>query len=189
VALLQTPTDQELFIRLKEGDAASFEEIYKRYWKKLLHFATQKSGDIVDAENIVQDVFVSLWNRREELQINSKVENYLIVSVKYRVIKFLDKQRSKRVYETHQSATTDILDDSTQQYLDFDELQDRLAELIGNLPEKAALIFKMSREEGMSHKSIANELGMSEKAVNAQLVRTRKSLRTSLNALLHSVLL
>ncbi|WP_316814257.1 RNA polymerase sigma-70 factor [Pedobacter heparinus] len=184
MAAYSTYTDQELTPLLREGDAAAFESLYQRYWKKLLHFANQKTGDFMEAENIVQDVFVSLWNRRENLSINSGLENYLIVSVKYRVIKLFDRQRSQRLYQEQNMAAVDLLDDSTQQYLDFDELRHRLEELIGKLPEKSALIYRMNKEEGKSHKKIAAEMGMSEKAVNSQLVRTKKILREGLHSLL-----
>lgn len=184
-----TYNDQELILRLREGDDLAFKALYIRYWKKLLHFASQKTTDYYDAENIVQDVFVSLWNRRTELNISSGLEGYLIVSVKYRIIKLYDKHRSQRLYAENAFATGDVLDDSTQQYLEFEELRHRLEELIGALPERSALIYRMNKEDGMSHKAIATELGMSEKAVNAQLVRIKKTLRTGLNSFLASILL
>jgi RNA polymerase sigma-70 factor (family 1) len=186
---MSTLSDTELVALLREGNDKSFAEIYKRYWKKCLHFATQKTGDFMEGENIVQDVFVSLWNRRSGFQITSNLSNYLIVSVKYRVLTLLDKQRSQRIYKEVELLNADILDDSTQNYLDFQELQHRLEELIGTLPEKSALIFRMNKEDGMSHREIATELGMSEKAINAQLVRTKKTLRTALNTFLHTLLL
>jgi len=184
-----TYNDQELIVRLKDGDDLAFKALYVRYWKKLLHFASQKTADYYDAENIVQDVFASLWNRRTELNINSGIEAYLVVSVKYRIIKLYDKQRAQRIYAERTIAMGDVLDDSTQHYLDFEELRHRLEELIGSLPERSGLIYRMNKEDGMSHKAIAEELGMSEKAVNAQLVRIKKTLRTGLNSFLGAILL
>ncbi|WP_257668123.1 RNA polymerase sigma-70 factor [Parapedobacter tibetensis] len=182
-------TDQELFPLLKAGDDLAFKALYLRYWKKLLYFAAQKTGDFADAENIVQDIFVSLWEKRETLRLTSTLDHYLFVSVKYRVIKLLDRKRSQRLHADRNAATHDILDDSTQQYLDFEELRHRLEELIGTLPEKSELIYRMNKEEGMSHKEIGSELGMSEKAVNARLVRIKKTLRTGLNSFLGGFLL
>ncbi|HWW39420.1 RNA polymerase sigma-70 factor [Pedobacter sp.] len=182
-------SDHELVLLLKEGRHTAFEELYNRYWKKILHLATQKTGDIIEAENIVQDIFVSLWKRREDLSISSSLNNYLVVSIKYRVIKWLDKQRSQRLYEGEQLATYDILDDSTQQYLEFQELRDRLEKVLATLPEKSVIIYRMNREAGMSHREIAIELGMSEKAINSHLVRTKKILRAHLSSFLASFLL
>ena len=182
-------TDTELITLLHEGDNHAFTEIYNRYWKQVLYYAAQKTGDIAVAEDIVQDVFVSLWKRKTELVISSEFKHYLIVSIKYRVLRVLSQQRTKRLAEESNMLNYDMLDDSTQQYLDFDELQTALQELIGKLPEKTALIYRMNKEEGMSHREIAKEMGMSEKAVNANLVRTKKVLRAGLHAFLMGFLL
>ncbi|SDN05334.1 RNA polymerase sigma-70 factor, ECF subfamily [Pedobacter steynii] len=172
-----------------DGDDSAFTEIYNRHWKQVLFYAVQKTGNTRASEDIVQDVFVSLWKRRGQLEINSEFKNYLIVSVKYRVLRFLSRERMKRLAEEDNVLDYDILDDSTQQYLDFEELYSRLDEIIGELPEKSAIIYRMNKEQGMSHREIANETGMTEKAVNANLVRTKKIIRTKLNTFLSGFLL
>lgn len=182
-------TDSELIALLCDGDENAFAEIYNRYWKQVLYFAAQKTGDMTVAEDIVQDVFVSLWKRRTSLDIKSEFKNYLIVSIKYRVLKFLSRERIKRLAEESNSLTYDLLDDSTQQYLDFDELRSVLEEMICKLPEKSALIYRMNKEDGLSHREIAYEMGMSEKAVNSSLVRTKKVLRAGLHSFLFGFLL
>ncbi len=181
-------SDPELLALLREGDAAAFRALYDRYWQPLLYFASQKAGgDIAEAENMVQDVFVSVWDRREKLNIDSSFEAYLVVSVKYRVIKWLNRHYTESLY-AEDGIPMDILDDSTQEYLAFDELQTRLGRLIATLPEKAQLIYRLSQEEGLSHKQIADELGMTETAVNVTLVRTRKMLRGGLSSFLTTFL-
>jgi len=182
-------TDAELITLFCEGDNHAFTEIYNRHWKQVLYYAAQKTEDIAVAEDIVQDVFVSLWKRRAQLEIIAEFKNYLIVSIKYRVIKFLNRQRIKRLAEQSNVLNYDVLDDSTQQYLDFDELRSALEEMVSKLPERTALIYRMNKEEGMSHREIAIEMGMSEKAVNANLVRTKKILRAGLNTFLLGFLL
>nr|WP_218625307.1 sigma-70 family RNA polymerase sigma factor [Mucilaginibacter sp. dw_454] len=184
-----TLTDIELLSLLREDDNAAFTEIYHRYWRKLLHYALQKTSEYMDAENLVQDVFVSLWNRRGQLELSGELSNYLVVSVKYRVIKLLAKQRSQRLYVEDKLQNADLLDDSTQEYLSFNQLKAELEEIIVTLPEKAQLIYRMNKEQGMSHRQISEELDMSEKAVNASLVRTKKTLRASLNSFLGMYLL
>lgn len=181
-------TDHELVDLLRKDDETAFKVLFERYWKKLFHFAAQKTDDPMDAENIVQDVFVALWNRRSVLHINTTMNNYLTVSVKYRIIKLLDKKRLQRIYTERGLTENWSLDDSTRQHLDFEELRKRLGELVTELPEKAALIYHMSKEEGMSHRDIAVRLGMTERAVNAQLVRIRKKLRAGLHFFLRCLL-
>jgi RNA polymerase sigma-70 factor (ECF subfamily) len=116
--------DQELLAAMREGDSAAFHALYSRYWQQVLHFAYQKTNDLMLAEDIVQDIFVSLWQRREELVITSNLRSYLMVSIKYRMIKLLDRQRSIRLQED--LSALDVLDDSTQELLEFDELRSRL---------------------------------------------------------------
>ncbi|WP_316805525.1 RNA polymerase sigma-70 factor [Pedobacter nototheniae] len=186
---LSSLTDNDLVLLLQESNHTAFEELYNRYWKKTLSLAIHKSGDLNEAENMVQDIFVSLWNRREILVINTSFNNYLFVSVKYRVLKYLDKQRSIRLYQENTAFSADILDDSTQQYLDFEELKNKLEKLICALPEKTSLIYRMNKDEGMSHREIAQSLNMTEKAVNSQLVRTKKILRNGLDTFLCNFLL
>ncbi|WP_316820226.1 RNA polymerase sigma-70 factor [Pedobacter gandavensis] len=173
-------TDPELTDLLENGNHAAFTEIYNRYWKKLFIVAAQKIKDLEEAEEIVQHIFVSLWNRRTSLKITSSLSAYLAVSVKYRVIKALDKQYHQQKY-TDSLGMKGIADDSTQEWLDFSELKDRLEKLVGSLPEKCQLVYRMSKEQGLSQKQIAEELVISEKTVEAHLSKAMKTLRAGLN--------
>lgn len=182
-------TNLELIALLRTDNHHAFSALYDRYWKKLLYFAAQRTTAFADAENIVQDIFVSLWEKRATLQLTSTLDNYLYVSVKYRVIKLLNSQRTRRLHAETQVVNGDLLDDSTQEYLNFEELRQRLDEFIGTLPEQSRLIYLMRKEEGRSHHEIAEKLGLSEKAVNARLVRIKKQLRTGLDTFLMGFLL
>jgi len=188
MAPAQIPTDSELMDLLREGDEAAFAVLYRRYWRKLFHLAAQKTGDLAEAEHMVQDIFTSLWERRETIQITRDLAGYLYVSVKYRVLKFLAKPLTRDLYDESGEPLVDLLDESTQEYLDFNALRQQLDAFLGELPEHARLIFQMHRD-GHSHREISAETGLSEKAVNAQLVRTRKTLRASLGGYLHAFLL
>ncbi len=181
--------DKALTDRLVMGDEHAFTELYTRYWKTLLSIAANKIGDIIEAEEIVQDIFVSLWNRREALCITSTLNNYLAVSVKYRVIKALAKKRHHQRYQEHQQIHNTLLDNGTQEWLDFDELRNRLSELVAELPEKCRLVYQLSKESFLSQKEIATELNISEKTVEAHLARAMRSIRTGLSHFLSITLL
>lgn len=172
-------TDQELTALLKEGNHAAFTEIYRRYWKKLFYIAGKKLNSLDEAEEVVQNIFLSLWNRRETIVITTTLAAYLTVSVKYWIIKILDKQHHQERYV--QSIAKNLLDDSTQQWLEFLDLKEMLEKYINELPEKCQLVFKMSRNQNMSQKQIAEELDISEKTVEAHLGKAIKTLRARLN--------
>jgi len=173
-------SDKQLLDLMTRDNKLAFNALYLRYWNKVLYLAVQKLKDMMEAENVVQDVFFSIWQRRNELEITGQIEHYLVVAVKYRVIKLLNKQRIQRLYEENTVLAFDLLDDSTQEYLAFDELKGRLEMAIIGLPEKSRLIYRLNQDEHMSYKQIAETLGTTEKAVDSHMVRTRKSLRASL---------
>ncbi|MCS4226967.1 RNA polymerase sigma-70 factor [Sphingobacterium sp. BIGb0165] len=176
---LKTYADDELTTLMIEGDHNAFTEIYKRYWKRLFHIASLRLNDPEEAEEVVQNIFVSLWDRREKLEITTSINAYLAISVKYRIIKVLDKHYNQQKYV--ESMTASILDDSTQQWLEFLDLKDILEKTITDLPEKCQLVFRMSRDRHMSQKEIASELNISQKTVEAHLGKAIKTLRNKLN--------
>lgn len=180
-------SDSQLLSLLREGDHLAFTEIYNRYWKRLFAIASQKLKTLEDAEEVVQSIFVALWNRKTNLYVTSTLNAYLAVSVKYRVIKMLDKQYNQQKYIDSLGSQT-FADDSTADWLNFLELKKRLEKLVADLPDKSQLVYKMSRESGMSQKQIAAELNISEKAVEARLGRVMKTLRAGLSHFLVSLL-
>ncbi len=176
-------SDKELTTLLQAGDEHAFTEIYNRYWQRLFAIAANKLKELNEAEEIVQDIFVSLWKRRDELGKIETLSPYLAVSVKYRVIKHLAKRHSQQKY-TDYSQYLSVADDSTEQWLEFEELRSRLAMFVADLPEKCRLVYRLSRESGFSQKRIAAELGISEKTVEAHLGKALKTLRARLSSFL-----
>ena len=184
---MKQQTDIELLASLIQGDERAFAALYKRYWKKLFVIACNRLDRPEDAEEIVQDIFASLWRRRAVLKHDLDVAVYLAVSVKYRVIKTMGKECLKRRY-IDSLVAQDRIDDSTQEWLAFDELREQLSVYVAQLPEKCRLVFQLSRDKGFSQKQIANELGISEKTVEAHLGKAFKTLRAKLTSLMMTLL-
>jgi RNA polymerase sigma-70 factor (family 1) len=182
-------TDAELLALLKQNDQAAFTEIYNRYWDKLFITAGNKLHDLEEAEEIVQDIFISLWNRRESLADIKTLGAYLATCVKYKVIKSFERLSHQQKYTSYAKQNSSDLDDSTQQWLEFDELKERLSALVAKLPEKCHLVYHLSREAGYSQKQIAVEMGISEKTVEAHLGKALKTLRARLSSFIFSVFL
>lgn len=169
--------DRELVDLLAKGDSAAFTHIYETYWEKLLGIAYLHTQDKSDAEEIVQEVFLSLWNRREEVVIQS-LENYLAKAVKFATLKKLTRTR------LHQDIHSHILpkdyDSSLEEHIDAVFLKEYLDGLIDELPERCRLIFRYSRDSYKTNQEIARELDISEKAVEANITRALKKLRPQL---------
>jgi RNA polymerase sigma-70 factor (ECF subfamily) len=176
--------DKELIALLQKNDRHAFTEIYNRYWKKLFSVAANKIKDLSEAEEIVQDIFVSIWNRKDNLTVIDTLGSYLAVSVKYRVIKALDKRNNHQKYSDYAKGILSFTNNSTEEWVEFEELKSRLSELVAELPEKCQLVYKLSRESGLPQKKIAQEMGISVKTVEAHLSKALKMLRARLNQIL-----
>ena len=174
-------TDNDLLLLLKSDNEAAFTTLYNRYWKKLFVVASYRVGSLEEAEEIVQDIFTALWKRRNTLVLTSDLAKYLAVSVKYRVVKVLDKHYNKRRY-IDSLVISEQVDNSTEERLSFDELCEELAKYVKQLPERCQLVFRLSREDGLSQKQIAETLQISEKTVEAHLGKAFKTLRTKLGS-------
>lgn len=184
MASLAGHTDNELVALLKAGDGSALTEIFERYWDKLLAVAVNRLGDEQEAEECVQDVFVSFWRRRDELVLTHNLSTYLWAAAKYQVLNRLDKRYAKRRVKT-----TELLDDnviglhSPEVYLLEKELMARIEATVQELPEKCRMVYRLSREEGKTNPEIAAELEIAEKTVEGHLTRALRDIRTNLTSL------
>ncbi len=171
-------SDAQLMMSLREGDNTAFTELYNRYWRQLLAIAYHHSGDKVVAEEIVQEVFISLWNRRNELYIDN-VAAYLATAIRLSVFRQYAKEKRR-------SQIREQIVDPVSQSWDEEKIYTRFQQqyiqgIIESLPEKCRLVFKLSREEGLSIPEIAQRMGIAEKTAEAHLTKALKELRLKLN--------
>jgi RNA polymerase sigma-70 factor (family 1) len=155
-----------------------FEETYTLYWKKLTAFSYTMTQDNDLAQNIVQDVFVDLWERRNDIQINA-IEPYLFRAVKNQVFKHYQNNKFDKT----------ILEDKFEDYVidhfaTIDpELMDLLYSLLDQLPEKRKEVLLMYKMQDMTIDQIADELGISKQTVKNQISSGLKQLREGLKDL------
>lgn len=189
MAAYSSYTDEELVALLKQGDQFALSALYMRYWDKLLVVAGNRLDDLEEAEEAVQDVFFSLWQRKEMLELKHSLSTYLAVAVKYRIIKTLDKRyRIKNKIENAGDLDLQVLSPSADAAMLEHELFDQIAAAINKLPEKCRIVFTMSREEGKSHKEIAEALDISTKTVEAHMNKAMKDLKNNLGVLYPAIL-
>lgn len=181
--------EDQLVALLRSGDELAFNEIYQRYWKKIFLLATNALGNLEEGEECVQDIFCSIWQRRHNLFLRYSLYTYLAVAVKYRVINILDKRYRKRqkmagllphhLPEFAASADVALLEK---------ELMTQLEASVASLPEKCRIVYRMSREQGMTHRQIAEELDISEKTVNNHITKAIKDISENLKGGLQFIL-
>ena len=162
---------------LSEGENIGelFELIYGRYCERLLSFALKLSGNRELSEQIVQDLFVSLWERRESLVVHS-LENYLFKCVKYQLFRWSRNEQVKSFFLVEQMEV--YVDDNLPE-TDL-ELLSLLAKAIEQLPEKRRRILMMSKMSEMTPDEIASLLNLSRQTVKNQLSQAMKQLRLAL---------
>ncbi len=171
-------TDSELYILLKQGDEKAFEHLFHKYYPSLCLFARQYMEDDEKAEEIVQDMFVKIWSKRKELTIETSFKQYLLRSVKNQCLNLLQHLKIRQKYA--QKIKEDAKDDLGTPFLMEFGLAEKIEASINSLPEKRKEIFKLSREDGLKYREIADELGISVKTVEAQMGLALKQLREML---------
>lgn len=166
----------------------TFEDIYQAYYPKLVRFSREYVGSTVDAENVVQDVFIVLWEHRDGLDELRNVNAYLFRLVKNKCIDFL--RHKIRVSDKHCSIQ-DVEEKEVQLKLysmeRFDEnllsdevIEELIKKAIDSLPEKCREIFMLSRIEGMKYQEIADQLNLSTNTVSNQISIALKKLKVEL---------
>jgi RNA polymerase sigma-70 factor (ECF subfamily) len=173
-------SDSNLLALLRQGDIVAFEELYERYWSKLYSAGYKRLRNREAAEEIVQDIFTSLWIKRASLVINSSFENYLYSCVKYKVFAAFQKESNRRAYEGYVVHLNKDVDNSTMEAIDWNELKRNVSTEVEKLPEKCRKVYELSRKEFRSNKEIAFSLGISEKTVENHLTRALRTLRINL---------
>jgi RNA polymerase sigma-70 factor (family 1) len=173
---LSSISDETLINLIAIDDEKAFREIYERYWKRLFSLATFKTNSQEIAEEIVQELFVRLWERRKILMI-THLESYLFTALKYQIISHLRQVIAQRsvVEPTGNEASTD-----TEDFLTAQTIQTAIEQGIYQLPEKTQAVFRLSRFEEKSHKEIALALDLSEKSVEYHITQALKFLRVYL---------
>ena len=172
-------SDEGLIRLLKQQELGAFEEIYLRYWRKLYSAAYKRVQSREVSEELVQDIFTSLWINRQTLTIEI-LSSYLYTAIKYKVINHLERELSRRNYAAVQVSIQISIDNSTEETILLNELNLALEREIQKLPPKRQQIFKMSRQEHLSIKQVASHLGISEKTAENQLGKALKVLKLNL---------
>ncbi|TVT41584.1 RNA polymerase sigma-70 factor [Hymenobacter setariae] len=172
-------SDADLLAALCADDEGSFAEIYQRYCYRLFELAYRKLKSREIAEELVQDLFENLWNRRASQQID-KLEQYLFSALRYRIINYIKGQQVRAGYELYCRLASSEADTATEEALAHNELSAALLASIRKLPDKTREIFQLSRLEQYSVAEISGRVNLSEKTVEYHLTKSLKLLRNYL---------
>lgn len=174
-------TDEQLVALLKQGDRDAFAEIYKRYAENLAGFAGSKLYSLEDARDLLQDLFVKLWENRANIYITSSLQSWLFASTRHRIIDKIRKNITREEYASMFQSLTAPYEQNTAEQVAVHELQQTIGKSLDQLPPRVKEIYRLSREQGLSNREIADELNLSEQTVKNQLSAALKHLRKSLS--------
>ena len=179
MTLFQDHEDSELVDLLTQGDKKAFETIYLRYASDVYRFARKNIPLKEDCEEMIQDVFESLWIRHENLKVVS-LRHYLFTAIRYRVIRyFYAKGVRKRYAENYKlfAASYHPMDDLIKS--PGESLQEKLIKSLAGLPERCQTAIKLRLMENLSNDEIANQMNITKKTVEFYISRALNHLRHS----------
>lgn len=172
--------EKEYFIRMSQGDEAAFTEIFFHYSARIHPFIKKMTRSEEVTEELVQDVFVSLWKSREKLPEINNYSAYIFTFATNRTYNYL-KVKAREIKRLQALAAVEKdFTNNTIETIDLNESRELINELVNELAPQQKLIYKLTREEGLSHEEIALQLNISKNTVKNHLVKTLKFLRDNL---------
>lgn len=176
----ESDTDLELIALIQKDNREAFAALYQRYWDKVFAIAIHRLGNEEEAEEIVQEIFLSIWTRRKSLKLTHSLATYLSVAVKYKVINHLARKHRMQLQLDELTNTAPATENSTSNWLDEKELRTQLEKCVNRLPEKCRIVFLLSRDENKTYAEIAAQLNISPKTVEAHMSKALSTLRNDL---------
>ena len=181
--------DIELILLINQEDEQAFTEIYNRYWEKMASYAVRLTKSEEEAADIVQEIFVSFWNRRGALSIKSTLGAYLIRSTRNLCLRYIERNiHTDNFLEKIADHVTDA-SQNIEENISLKELQDNIDLGIAKLPRKMREVYLLSRDEQLSYREIAEKLNIAEGTVKKQISNALKIIAESLNGKLSAAMM
>lgn len=170
-----------LLSSLKKGEESAYRYVFDNYYDRLVFFANKMLNDIDSSRNVVQEVIVMVFDKRDELNIHTSLNSFLHQVVRNRVLNLLKHEKIKSTHHAemlHQSENYDV-----ENRAEYNDLQDAIKSIVSELPPRCKEIFELSRVDGKSNQEIAEELEISKRTVETQISNALKQLRLGLKKL------
>lgn len=177
---MNSETDEHiarLAVRINQSDRKAFDELFRLLYPGLIRFAQSYTRDNASAYDVVQDVFVNLWQRRKQIDDQQSLRSYIYTSVKNRSLNVIRKDSALTfdtdlTHEYHSEQNTNLTEESSQ-----NDLSELFNEWISQLPDRQREAFELSRYDGLDHNEIAEVMNVSPKTVNNHIVLALQTLK------------
>jgi len=172
--------DRELVIQLQAGNMLAFDAIYKKYNQKLFRFAYYVLKSREDAENIVQEVFVKIWENRDKIRSHSSFSSYIFAVTHHATIDLIRDKLKDNKFRDHLLFLQEPFENPVQADMELDEARNQAQEALAKLTERQRQIYLMHREEELTYNEIADKLSISVNTVENHMAAALKKLREHL---------
>ncbi|NWJ52475.1 MAG: RNA polymerase sigma-70 factor [Bacteroidetes bacterium] len=167
-------------VELRNDSQTAFAELFNRYKKKLYYFALSYLNDSAEAEEVVQSVFVRLWENRSTLDETMSIKNFIYKSTVNACYNFLKKKAVRNRYLENELVAFNEAENRSYDEIFYKDLKRQIDNIISSLPSQQQQIFQLSRFEGLSHADIADKLNLSIRTVENQIYRALKVIKDNL---------
>jgi len=165
---------------LQQGDAVVFEKTFKNYYEILCHYANSFIGDMDEAEEIVQTTFITLWEKKNQIEIHTSMKSYLYQAVHNQCLNKIKHDRVKQTHFEYVTYQNDIESSDGYENIVGKELSERINESINSLPPQCRTVFMLSRFENYSYADIAKQLNLSVKTIENHMGKALRLMRMQL---------
>lgn len=172
--------DLDILKRIKLGDEKAYEMLFREYYNSLCHFSYKIVKDTVIAEEIVQDIFYYLWDKRNAIELTISLKSYLFKSVHNNSLKYLRHQKVVIDHASKVRITQENNFEIQENYAELGEITHIIHKTLNGLPERTREIFNLNRNEGLKYLEIADQLNISIKTVEAHMSNVLKLFRENL---------
>jgi RNA polymerase sigma-70 factor (ECF subfamily) len=179
--------DATIMDQIKSGDLRVFEDFFRSLYQPLCFYALKFVSVPDAAEEIVQDLFFTLWEKREEMTITTSLKAYMYTATHNRCMKFLDHRQIEQKYEKYRHEHSADSFEPAADLTSVNEIQRIINKTLDSLPEKCSRIFRLNRYEGLRYNDIARKLSISVKTVEANMGKALKMLRENLKEYVETV--
>ena len=172
--------EKQVLETLQLGNESAFEMIFRTYYQPLCRYAYSFLQDKEEAEEVVQASFITVWEKRNNLTIETSLKSYLYRMVRNSCLNVIKHEKVKQQHVAHELAVSEVSHESVSQKVQAAELEIRITEAMKTLPEQCRLVFQLSRFEELKYQEIADQLQISVKTVENHMGKALKLMREQL---------
>jgi len=182
-------SEKEVLEKIQSGNESAYEMIFRTFYQPLCRYAYSFLEDKEEAEEVVQSAFITVWEKRKSIDIQTSLKSYLYRMVRNGCLNVIKHEKVKQQHVAHEMAVTEVSYESVSQKVYASELESKISEALKALPEQCRLVFQLSRFEELKYQEIADQLQISVKTVENHMGKALRIMREQLKEYLPLLLI